>query len=76
MTSPDANFATPRIAAGALFIDSDRVLLVFDPSFAVAEVLRQLRSGRVHRSKIDTLMAAFRQDGAHLTRWKEYEIMM
>lgn len=56
--------------------DGDRVLLVFDPSFAVAEVLRQLRSGRVHRSKIDTLMAAFRQDGAHLTRWKEYEIMM
>lgn len=56
--------------------DGDRVLLVFDPSFAVAEVLRQLRDGRVHRSKIDTLMAAFRQDGAHLTRWKEYEIMM
>jgi hypothetical protein len=56
--------------------DGDRVLLVFDPSFAVADVLRQLKSGRVHRSKIDTLMAPFRQDGAHLTRWKEYEIMM
>ncbi|WP_435583330.1 NUDIX domain-containing protein [Amycolatopsis thermoflava] len=28
MTSPDANFATPRIAAGALFVDGDRVLLV------------------------------------------------
>jgi hypothetical protein len=56
--------------------DGDRVLLVFDPSFAVAEMLRQLRNGRVHRSKIDTLMAAFRQDGAHLTRWREYEIMM
>jgi hypothetical protein len=52
------------------------VLLVFDPSFAVADVLRQLKSSRVHRSKIDTLMAPFRQDGAHLTRWKEYEIMM
>jgi 8-oxo-dGTP diphosphatase len=28
MTSPDAKFATPRIAAGALFVDGDRVLLV------------------------------------------------
>lgn len=28
MNSPDANFATPRIAAGALFIDGARVLLV------------------------------------------------
>jgi hypothetical protein len=56
--------------------DGDRVLLVFDPSFAVAEVLRQLKNGRVRRSNIDTLMASFRQDGAHLTRWKEYEIMM
>ena len=28
MTDPAAKFATPRIAAGALFVDDDRVLLV------------------------------------------------
>jgi ADP-ribose pyrophosphatase YjhB (NUDIX family) len=28
VTDPAANFATPRIAAGALFVDADRVLLV------------------------------------------------
>lgn len=28
MTDPAANFATPRIAAGALFVSQDRVLLV------------------------------------------------
>lgn len=28
MTSPAENFATPRVAAGALFVDGDRVLLV------------------------------------------------
>ena len=28
MTDPTTSFATPRIAAGAMFIDGDRVLLV------------------------------------------------
>ena len=28
MTNPAAKFATPRVAAGALFVDNDRVLLV------------------------------------------------
>lgn len=28
MTNPADNFATPRVAAGALFVDGDRVLLV------------------------------------------------
>lgn len=28
MTDPSAKFATPRVAAGALFVDGDRVLLV------------------------------------------------
>jgi hypothetical protein len=56
--------------------DGERVLLVFDPSFAVAETLRQLRNGKFAKSKIDSLMAAFRQDEAKLARYKEYEIMM
>ena len=57
-------------------INGERVLLTFDPSYAVAQTLRELRSGRFAKSKIDTLMAAFRQDGAKLARFKEYEIMM
>jgi hypothetical protein len=28
VSDPTASFATPRIAAGALFVDGDRVLLV------------------------------------------------
>lgn len=56
--------------------DGERNLLVFDPSYAVAETLRQLGSGRFSRSKIGSLMAAFRQDGEQLARHKEYEIMM
>jgi hypothetical protein len=56
--------------------NGERVLLVFDPSFAVAETLRQLRNGKFAKSKIDSLMAAFRQDEAKLARFKEYEIMM
>ena len=28
MSDPTATFATPRIAAGALFVDDDRILLV------------------------------------------------
>jgi hypothetical protein len=56
--------------------NGERVLLVFDPSFAVAETLRQLRHGKFAKSKIDSLMAAFRQDETKLARYKEYEIMM
>lgn len=56
--------------------DGERNLLVFDPSFAVAEMIKQLANGRVPKSKIETIMAAFRQDTSKLARWKEYEIMM
>ena len=56
--------------------NGERVLLVFDPSYAVAETLRDLGSGRFSKSKIDTLMAPFRQDEAKLARYNEYEIMM
>ena len=56
--------------------DGERVLLVFDPSYAVAETLRELGGGRFSKSKIDTLMAPFRQDEAKLARYNEYEIMM
>jgi hypothetical protein len=32
VTDPAANFATPRIAAGALFVDGDRMFLVTRPT--------------------------------------------
>jgi hypothetical protein len=56
--------------------NGERVLLVFDPSHAVAETLRQLSSGRFAKDRIDTLMAGFRQDEIKLARYREYEIMM
>lgn len=56
--------------------DGERVLLVFDPSFDVAEVMQQLSDGRVRRSRIETLMAPFRQDSEKLSQWTEYEILM
>ena len=56
--------------------DGERVLLVFDPSYAVAETLRDLGSGKFSKSRIDTLMAPFRQEEAKLARYNEYEIMM
>jgi hypothetical protein len=56
--------------------DGERVLLVFDPSYAVAETFRQLGRGKIAKSQIDTLMAPFRQDEAKLARYKEYEILM
>jgi len=56
--------------------DGERVLLVFDPSYAVAETFRLLDRGKFSKSQIATLMAPFRQDEAALARYKEYEIMM
>lgn len=56
--------------------DGERVLLVFDPSYAVAETMRRLDRGKISRSQIGELMAAFRQDEAKLAGCKEYEIMM
>ncbi|GAB7323437.1 hypothetical protein MBLNU13_g05889t2 [Cladosporium sp. NU13] len=56
--------------------DGERVLLVFDPSYAVSETLRELGSGKFSKSRIDTLMTPFRQDEAKLARYNEYEIMI